>query len=147
MQAEDRAHRIGQKKQVVVFRFITEDAIEEKVIEKATQKLRLDQLVIQQGKASSQSKAATKDELLNMIQHGAENIFSSTGENPINEINIEDILKKGEEKTQELEAKYQQMGIDDLQNMTMEGATYEWEGEDFSKNVRFYLFFDTEHPC
>jgi SNF2 family DNA or RNA helicase len=50
LQAEDRAHRIGQKKQVVVFRFITENAIEEKVIDRATQKLRLDQLVIQQGR-------------------------------------------------------------------------------------------------
>ncbi|KAJ1343391.1 hypothetical protein BSLG_001981, partial [Batrachochytrium salamandrivorans] len=46
LQAEDRAHRIGQKKQVVIFRFITENAIEEKVIDRATQKLRLDQLVI-----------------------------------------------------------------------------------------------------
>jgi SNF2 family DNA or RNA helicase len=50
LQAEDRAHRIGQKKQVVIFRFITENAIEEKVIDRATQKLRLDQLVIQEGR-------------------------------------------------------------------------------------------------
>jgi SNF2 family DNA or RNA helicase len=55
MLAEDRAHRIGQKKQVVVFRFITEDAVEEKVIDRATQKLRLDQLVIQQGRAVQKS--------------------------------------------------------------------------------------------
>ena len=50
LQAMDRAHRIGQTKQVKVFRFITERAIEEKVLERAAQKLRLDQLVIQQGK-------------------------------------------------------------------------------------------------
>ncbi|KAL8858445.1 MAG: hypothetical protein Q9198_010684, partial [Flavoplaca austrocitrina] len=48
LQAMDRAHRIGQTKQVVVFRFVTEQAIEEKVLERAAQKLRLDQLVIQQ---------------------------------------------------------------------------------------------------
>ncbi|KAK4997617.1 chromatin remodeling complex Adenosinetriphosphatase, partial [Elasticomyces elasticus] len=73
LQAMDRAHRIGQTKQVVVFRFITENAIEEKVIERAAQKLRLDQLVIQQGRAQQQAKAAaSKDELLTMIQHGAE---------------------------------------------------------------------------
>jgi SWI/SNF-related matrix-associated actin-dependent regulator of chromatin subfamily A member 5 len=35
-----------------VFRFITENAIEERVIDRATQKLRLDQLVIQQGRAN-----------------------------------------------------------------------------------------------
>lgn len=43
LQAMDRAHRIGQTKQVVVFRFVTEKAIEEKVLERAAQKLRLDQ--------------------------------------------------------------------------------------------------------
>jgi hypothetical protein len=46
----DRAHRIGQKKEVQVFRFCTENSIEEKVIEKAYKKLRLDALVIQQGR-------------------------------------------------------------------------------------------------
>ena len=31
LQAMDRAHRIGQKKPVKVFRFVTQDSIEEKV--------------------------------------------------------------------------------------------------------------------
>jgi len=47
---QDRAHRIGQKKQVRVFRFITENTIEERIVEKAEMKLRLDNIVIQQGK-------------------------------------------------------------------------------------------------
>jgi SWI/SNF-related matrix-associated actin-dependent regulator of chromatin subfamily A member 5 len=45
----DRAHRIGQTKQVYVYRFITEGSVEERMLERAAQKLRLDQLVIQQG--------------------------------------------------------------------------------------------------
>jgi len=96
LQAEDRAHRIGQKKQVVVFRFITENAIEEKVIERATQKLRLDQLVIQQGK-TQQSKAASKDELLSMIQYGANEVMQS-GESTITDDDIEKVLLRGEKK-------------------------------------------------
>ena len=49
----DRAHRIGQMKQVYVFRFITEGSVEERMLERAAQKLRLDQLVIQQGRTQS----------------------------------------------------------------------------------------------
>jgi SWI/SNF-related matrix-associated actin-dependent regulator of chromatin subfamily A member 5 len=64
LQAMDRAHRIGQKKQVYVFRFITEDAVEEKVLERAAQKLRLDQLVIQQGRSTGTSKGTCRELLL-----------------------------------------------------------------------------------
>ncbi len=78
LQAMDRAHRIGQTKQVYVFRFITQDAVEERILERATQKLKLDQLVIQEGRAQQAAKAAqNKDELVDMIQHGAAKIINS----------------------------------------------------------------------
>jgi SNF2 family DNA or RNA helicase len=48
LQAMGRAHRIGQTDKVYVYRFITEGSVEERVLERAVQKLRLDQLVIQQ---------------------------------------------------------------------------------------------------
>ncbi|PYI30715.1 hypothetical protein BP00DRAFT_372531 [Aspergillus indologenus CBS 114.80] len=139
LQAMDRAHRIGQTKQVVVFRFITENAIEEKVLERAAQKLRLDQLVIQQGRAQQQTKnAASKDELLGMIQHGAANVFTQKGatgslstENKLSEDDIDAILRKGEERTAELNKKYEKLGIDDLQKFSSESA-YEWNGQDFA---------------
>jgi SWI/SNF-related matrix-associated actin-dependent regulator of chromatin subfamily A member 5 len=41
-----RVHRIGQMKQVYVFRFVTENRVEERMLERAAQKLWLDQLVI-----------------------------------------------------------------------------------------------------
>ena len=59
LQAMDRAHRIGQTKQVYVFRFITEGSVEERMLERAAQKLRLDQLVIQQGR-TQQAKGLLK---------------------------------------------------------------------------------------
>ena len=46
---QDRAHRIGQKKQVRVFRLITDNTVEERIVERAEMKLRLDKVVIQQG--------------------------------------------------------------------------------------------------
>ena len=55
---QDRAHRIGQKKQVHVFRFITESTVEERIVERAEMKLRLDAIVIQQGKTIQLSSNA-----------------------------------------------------------------------------------------
>ena len=143
LQAMDRAHRIGQTKQVVVFRFVTEHAIEEKVLERAAQKLRLDQLVIQQGRAQQAAKAAAnKDELVNMIQHGASAVFDSKGatgvlggKSDLSEDDIDSILQHGEERTKALNARYEKLGIDDLQNFTSENA-YEWNGEDFTSKAR-----------
>ena len=144
LQAMDRAHRIGQTKQVVVYRFVTENAIEEKVLERAAQKLRLDQLVIQQGRAQTAAKAAAnKDELLNMIQHGAEKVFQTNGatgalaekKNELNDDDIDEILRHGEKRTAELNARYEKLGIDDLQKFTSESA-YEWNGKDFTNKKK-----------
>jgi SWI/SNF-related matrix-associated actin-dependent regulator of chromatin subfamily A member 5 len=138
LQAMDRAHRIGQTKQVMVFRFVTENAIEEKVLERAAQKLRLDQLVIQQGRAQQPVKnAASKDELLTMIQHGAEKVFQSHGAlglsteaGDLTEDDFEAILRRGEQMTAKLNVKYEKLGLDDLQKFTSDSA-YEWNGEKF----------------
>lgn len=138
LQAMDRAHRIGQTKQVYVYRFVTENAIEEKVLERAAQKLRLDQLVIQQGRSQQQAKqAASKDELLSMIQHGAEKVFDENAKSvfsktaDITDDDFDAILKHGEERTAELNAKYEKLGLDDLQKFTSDSA-YEWNGETFA---------------
>lgn len=140
LQAMDRAHRIGQTKQVKVFRFVTDEAIEEKVLERAAQKLRLDQLVIQQGRTQQQQKAAqSKDELLSMIQHGAERVFKKKDEDgeskTVDDNDIDAILAKGQERTAQLNTKYENLGIDDLQNFKSESA-YEWNGEKFVTGKR-----------
>ena len=51
--SQDRAHRIGQQKQVKVFRLITENTVEDRIVERAEMKLKLDNVVIQQGNPSS----------------------------------------------------------------------------------------------
>ena len=47
LQAMDRAHRIGQTKPVTVYRLVTKDTVEERMLERAELKLRLDAMVIQ----------------------------------------------------------------------------------------------------
>ncbi|TFK50829.1 hypothetical protein OE88DRAFT_1630872 [Heliocybe sulcata] len=48
-QCEDRAHRIGQSRDVHIFRFVSAFTVEEALLRKANQKRHLDDLVIQQG--------------------------------------------------------------------------------------------------
>ncbi|KAI5120574.1 hypothetical protein M0805_002524 [Coniferiporia weirii] len=127
LQAMDRAHRIGQTKQVYVFRFITENSVEERMLERAAQKLRLDQLVIQQGRTQL-NKAANKDELLEMIAHGAEKIINSDEGLTVDE-DIDAIIQRGEERTAELNSKYEGLNFDDLNNFKSE-SVMQWEGEE-----------------
>ena len=55
LQAIDRAHRIGQKKQVIVYRFVTEGTVEEKIVERAARKLKVDHLIMQKGTYNRQN--------------------------------------------------------------------------------------------
>jgi len=59
-----------------VFRLVTEDTIEQKVVERAQQKLKLDAMVVQQGRLNDKDKLS-RDELLNAIRFGADKIFKS----------------------------------------------------------------------
>ncbi|KAJ3574436.1 hypothetical protein NP233_g1754 [Leucocoprinus birnbaumii] len=131
LQAMDRAHRIGQTKQVYVFRFVTEGSVEERMLERAAQKLRLDQLVIQQGRAQQAAKtAANKEELLEMITHGADKIINSQDAMLVND-DIEAIIQRGEERTAELNSKYEGLNLEDLSNFKSDASVQQWEGEDF----------------
>ncbi|TQE02711.1 hypothetical protein C1H46_011684 [Malus baccata] len=139
LQAQDRAHRIGQKKEVQVFRFCTEYTIEEKVIERAYKKLALDALVIQQGRLAEQ-KTVNKDELLQMVRFGAEMVFSSK-DSTITDEDIDRIIAKGEETTAELDAKMKKFTEDAIKfKMDDTAELYDFDDEkddklDFKKIV------------
>lgn len=50
LQAQDRAHRIGQTKPVLVFRLISSNTIESHILSRAASKRKLEQLVIGEGR-------------------------------------------------------------------------------------------------
>jgi SWI/SNF-related matrix-associated actin-dependent regulator of chromatin subfamily A member 5 len=57
-----------------VYRLISKDSIEEKIIERQAIKLKLDQLVVQQGH-QVENKALSKDEYEQILLNGASNIM------------------------------------------------------------------------
>lgn len=59
LQAQDRAHRIGQTRPVLIFRLVTAHTIETKIMQKATDKRKLEALVIAKGKFRAPAGAAT----------------------------------------------------------------------------------------
>lgn len=134
LQAIDRAHRIGQTKQVRVFRLITENTVDEKIVEVAERKMRLDRLVIQQGRIVD-NKTLSAEERMAIISHGANYVLSSTESDLIDD-DIDKILARSEIRTAELKSQYDKLGEGALQNFKIEApptSLNTFEGVDFRK--------------
>ena len=67
LQAQDRAHRIGQTKEVRILRLITEKSIEESILARAQYKLDMDGKVIQAGKFDNKSTAEEREAFLRAL--------------------------------------------------------------------------------
>lgn len=110
LQAMARAHRIGQKSHVNVYRFVSKDTMEEDVLERAKRKMVLEYAIINQMDTSgasfapkAPSKAAaefSKDELSAILKFGAQNMFKQD-ENQMNkkmeEMDLDAILDSAED--------------------------------------------------
>lgn len=70
LQAQDRAHRIGQTKEVRIIRLVTVDSVEEYILERAQFKLNLDGKVIQAGKFDQKSTNEEREAMLRAILEG-----------------------------------------------------------------------------
>ena len=102
LQAMDRAHRIGQRKEVKVFRFVTEDSIEEKVLERAELKLQMDFAIIQSGRLAEKNKNLSKEEALAAVRYGADKVFRSENME-LTEEEIDIMIKSAKDLTAERE--------------------------------------------
>ena len=105
--------------------------MDEKIVERAAVKLRLDRMVIQQGRLAENKQNLGKDEMLNMIRHGAKHVFANKDGEGFSE-DIEELLKMGETKTQEENKKLEALGESSLRTFTLdtkpEDSVYNFEG-------------------
>ncbi|KAL8209476.1 hypothetical protein R6Q57_006208 [Mikania cordata] len=78
-QAEDRAHRIGQKKEVRVFVLVSVGSVEEVILERAKQKMGIDAKVIQAGLFNTTSTAQDRREMLKeVMRRGTSSLGTDT---------------------------------------------------------------------
>uniref|UniRef100_A0A452IE54 Uncharacterized protein n=1 Tax=Gopherus agassizii TaxID=38772 RepID=A0A452IE54_9SAUR len=115
LQAQARAHRIGQKKQVNIYRLVTKGTVEEEIIERAKKKMVLDHLVIQRmdttgrtvldnNSGRSNSNPFNKEELTAILKFGAEDLFKEIEgeESEPQEMDIDEILRLAETRENEV---------------------------------------------
>merc|ERR1712062_728117 len=67
LQAQDRAHRIGQRNEVRVLRLMTVNSVEERILAAARYKLNMDEKVIQAGMFNQRSTGSERRQLLQSI--------------------------------------------------------------------------------
>ncbi|KAK7092524.1 lymphocyte-specific helicase-like isoform X2 [Littorina saxatilis] len=105
LQAQDRCHRIGQTRSVMVYRFVTANTIDQRIVERAAAKRKLEKLVIHQGKFKSGIKnfktslePVSSEELLKLLNsrdHESE-VGDGEGQEVINDADLEALLDRSD---------------------------------------------------
>ncbi|EGV65201.1 hypothetical protein CANTEDRAFT_120341 [Yamadazyma tenuis ATCC 10573] len=117
LQAQDRAHRIGQKNEVRILRLITNDSVEEVILERAHQKLDIDGKVIQAGKFDNKSTAEEQEEFLKRLLEAEGSGEETEEKNMLDDDELNDVLARSDPE-KEIFAK---MDIDRMTRDKMNG--------------------------
>ncbi|KAI0889258.1 P-loop containing nucleoside triphosphate hydrolase protein, partial [Annulohypoxylon maeteangense] len=131
LQAMARAHRIGQKKPVTVYRLVSKETIEEEVLERARNKLLLEYLAIQAGvtddgkafreefrqKGVRIDEAKSADDIQWVLKMRSQKMFEQSGnQERLEQLDIDSILENAEvTKTK----------IDDKMNLSTGGIDWD----------------------
>ncbi|EIW65238.1 uncharacterized protein TRAVEDRAFT_68776 [Trametes versicolor FP-101664 SS1] len=98
LQAQDRAHRIGQTKVVRILRFITEKSVEEAMFARARYKLDIDDKVIQAGRFDNKSTQEEQEEFLrSILEADQEEENEEAGD--MNDDEINELIARSDEET------------------------------------------------
>ena len=77
LQAQARAHRLGQSREVMIYRLVTRASVEERIVEQAKKKMVLEHLVVSKG---SKELALKQSELDDIIRFGVSELFGKDTE-------------------------------------------------------------------
>ncbi|KAI8368785.1 SNF2 family N-terminal domain-containing protein [Blakeslea trispora] len=104
LQAQDRVHRIGQTKPVLIYRFVAAKTVEAKILERATAKRRLEKLVISKDKfkspvASASAKRAQESTISDLAEilaseDGEQVQIVAEGDKVISDVDLEKLLDR-----------------------------------------------------
>jgi len=108
LQAQDRAHRIGQKNEVRVLRLMTVNSVEERILAAAKYKLNMDEKVIQAGRFNNTSSGSERRQLLQSILRADD----QDGEEDENETPDDEVVNQMIARSEAEFEKFQQMDID-----------------------------------
>ncbi|KAF2722676.1 SNF2 family DNA-dependent chromodomain-containing ATPase [Polychaeton citri CBS 116435] len=113
LQAMARAHRIGQKNPVTVFRLVSKDTVEEEVLERARNKLMLEFITIQRGVTDKDAKELgdriakagasitepnSSDDISRILKKRGQRMFEQSGnQRKLEELDIDAVLENAEE--------------------------------------------------
>ena len=106
LQAQDRAHRIGQKNEVRVLRLMTVNSVEERILAAARYKLNMDEKVIQAGMFNNRSTGSERRQLLQSILRADDQEEEEEDEAPDDEV-VNQMIARSEDEFE----KFQQMDI------------------------------------
>ncbi|XP_043229221.1 ATP-dependent helicase brm-like [Amphibalanus amphitrite] len=107
LQAQDRAHRIGQKNEVRVIRLMSVNSVEERILAAAKYKLNMDEKVIQAGKFDQKSTGTERRQMLQSILQDEDVDEEEENEVP-DEETVNQMIARSEEELQV----YQQLDLE-----------------------------------
>ncbi|XP_059468333.1 ATP-dependent helicase brm isoform X2 [Neocloeon triangulifer] len=103
LQAQDRAHRIGQQNEVRVLRLMTVNSVEERILAAARYKLNMDEKVIQAGMFNEKSTGVERRQFLQTILHQDEGDEEEENEVPDDEV-VNQMIARSENELEIFEA-------------------------------------------
>lgn len=117
LQAMARAHRIGQKKPVSIYRLVSKETVEEEVLERARNKLMLEFITIQRGvtdkdlsdlrdkaiKAGKIDDPKSSEDISRILKRRGQKMFEQSGnQKKLEELDIDSVLENAEEHQTEV---------------------------------------------